>query len=113
MRDIPFFTTEYGVASLVLKEIPYKGVAYITIQSSMQTEELLKECVNFCKMAGAEHIYATGSALLEQYPFYTTVIKMQQLRDKLPKGNGCLLPVTEETAEQWRSIHNEKMQLHC
>ena len=31
MRDMPFFETEYGVASLVLKEIPYQEVAYITI----------------------------------------------------------------------------------
>lgn len=109
MRDIPVFTTEHGVASLVLKEIPYKGVAYITLQSSMQPEELLKKCVDFCKMTGAERIYATGDAVLEQFPLHTTVIKMQQLRENLPEGNGCLFPVTEETAEQWRSIHNEKM----
>ena len=24
MRDFPIFTTDYGVASLILKEIPYK-----------------------------------------------------------------------------------------
>jgi hypothetical protein len=35
MRDIPMFTTEYGVASLVLKEIPYQAAAYITIQDSL------------------------------------------------------------------------------
>ena len=31
MRDFPFFTTEYGVSSLVLKEIPYRSEAYIRI----------------------------------------------------------------------------------
>ena len=109
MRDIPVFTTEYGVASLVLKEIPYKGTAYITLQSSMQPVELLKDCIDFCRMAGAERIYATGHTALEQYPLYTTVIKMQQLRDNLSEGDACLFPVTEQTAEQWRGIYNEKM----
>ncbi len=110
MRDIPVFTTEHGAASLVLKEIPYKGEAYITLHSSVQPEELLKECIDFCKMAGAERIYATGHSILEKYSLYTTVIKMQQLRDNLPEGEGFLFPVTEETAEHWRSIYNEKMQ---
>lgn len=110
MRDIPVFTTEYGAASLVLKEIPYKGVAYITLQSSMQPEQLLKECVDFCKMTGASKIYATGHPMLEKFPFHTAVIKMQQLRQNLPEGDGALFPVTEETAEDWRSIYNEKMQ---
>ena len=109
MRDIPVFTTENGAAALVLKEIPYKGIAYITIHSSMQPVELLKECVYFCKMAGAEKVYATGHAFLEKYPHYTTVVKMQQLRESLNEGDGCLFPVTDETAEQWRGIYNEKM----
>jgi len=34
MRDIPVFTTQYGVASLVLKEIPYKKRAHITLQAT-------------------------------------------------------------------------------
>lgn len=109
MRDIPVFTTENGAAGLVLKEIPYKGIAYITIHSSVQPVELLKECVAFCKMAGAEKVYATGHELLETYPLYTTVVKMQQLRESLKEGDDCLFPVTEETAEQWRGIYNEKM----
>ena len=109
MRDIPMFTTENGIASLVLKEVPYKGVAYITIQDSLQPADLLKECIDFCKMAGAAKIYATGDPVLTQYPIYTTVVKMQQLRSNLPEGDACLFPVTEETAEQWRSIYNEKM----
>ena len=110
MRDIPVFTTEHGAASLALKEIPYKGIAYITLQSSMDPEKLLKECVDFCKMAGAKKVYATGHEALEKYPLYTKVIKMQQLRGNLPEGDGCLFPVTEDTAELWRSIYNEKMQ---
>ena len=32
MRDFPIFTTEYGVSSLTLKEIPYKKQAFICIR---------------------------------------------------------------------------------
>ena len=34
MRDFPMFTTENGVGSLVLREIPYRGVAYVTIRDA-------------------------------------------------------------------------------
>lgn len=109
MRDFPVFTTQNGVASIILREIPYKGEAYITLQNTLNPEELLAECVAFCKIAGAEKIYATGHRVLEKFPLYTKLIKMQQLRDRLPEGIGCLFPVTEQTAEQWRGIYNEKM----
>ena len=32
MRDFPIFTSEFGVSSLILKEIPYRGEAYIRIR---------------------------------------------------------------------------------
>ena len=58
MRDIPMFTTEYGVASLVLKEIPYRQEAYICILATEQPRELLDECISFCRVCGAEKIFA-------------------------------------------------------
>lgn len=109
MRDIPVFTTENGVASLVLREIPYQGAAYITLQDTLSPKELLAECVDFCKMAGAERIYATGNGWLEKYPVYTTVVKMQRSREGLPESNAALFPITEKTAAQWRSLYNERM----
>ena len=109
MRDFPLFTTEHGAAGLVLREIPYKGIAYVTIHDTLQPKELLQDCVEFCKLAGAEKIYATGHAVLEDYPLYTKVLKMQQLSESLPESDAMLFPVTEKTAEQWRLLHNEKM----
>ena len=32
MKDFPVFTTEYGVSSLILREVPYRQEAYIHIQ---------------------------------------------------------------------------------
>ena len=54
MKDIDLFTTEYGIASLILKEIPYKGEAYIRLRETQQPELLLQECVRFCRRCGAE-----------------------------------------------------------
>ena len=109
MRDFPVFTTENGAASLVLREIPYRGVAYITLQDTQNPKELLAECVSFCKMAGAEKIYATGHQWLKSYPVYTSVVKMQRPKDGLPESGAALFPVTEKTGEAWRSLYNERM----
>ena len=60
MKDLQVFTTEHGAASLILKEIPYRKLAFIHIQDVQPggLEEHLKECVSFCRMAGAERILA-------------------------------------------------------
>ena len=110
MRNIPIFTTELGVASLSLQEIPYKKSAYITIQDSQDPAAFLAECASFCKAAGAESVYATGNAIVEQYPLYTAVWQMQADAEYLPTTDACLFPVTEETVEKWRSIYNQKME---
>ena len=95
MRDIPVFTTEYGVASLVLREIPYRQEAYICIQSSCQPGQLLAECIGFCRACGAEKIYARNHEILGKYPLHTSIIKMRGIAqvDEVKVEN--LWPVTE------------------
>lgn len=109
MRDFPVFTTDFGVASLVLKEVPYRQEAYISIQATTQPEELLAECVSFCRMTGAEKIYAKGHDILSRYPLHTAVYEMRGTAwvDKQRLEN--LFPVTEATVSRWRSIYNERM----
>ena len=109
MRDFPMFTTENGIGSITLKEVPYKGIAYIKIQSSLTPELFLQECVEFCKLAGAEKIYASGTTLLEKYPLHTTILQMAAGKDCLPESDAFLFPVTDSSAEYWRNIYNEKM----
>ena len=58
MKDIPVFDTEFGVASLILRDIPYCQRAYIKLQVALEPEKLVQECVQFCRMCGAEQIYA-------------------------------------------------------
>lgn len=109
MRDIPMFTTEFGIASLVLKEIPYQAAAYITIQDSLEPEKLLQEGVQFCRMCGAERIYATGHPSLESRELYTAMWELRCGRDSLPETDAALWPVQEQNLEQWREIYNQKV----
>ena len=109
MKDFPMFTTEYGVASLILREIPYRQEAYIIMQATQQPEELLQECVSFCRVCGAEKIYARGHEFLEQYPLHTIIYEMSGetwLDESLME---YLRPVTEESVGQWRRMMNERM----
>ena len=111
MKDFPFFTTEYGVASLVLREIPYKEEAYISIRDVQpgQEKELLQECVSFCRMCGGEKIYAAGHECLDEYPLHTAVLEMRGPVRPDPEKTEHLFPVTEATVSQWRSFYNEKI----
>ena len=111
MRDFPIFPTEYGVSSLILKEIPYKKAAYIRIGDVSQGffAENLAECAAFCRMAGAERIFAAGNGEWEGCPLYTAVLEMRGQAWVDKEKLACLFPVTEATVSRWRSIYNEKM----
>ena len=109
MKDIPVFNTEFGVASLFLREIPYRQRAHIKIQSSLDPEQLLAECVDFCRACGAEWIDGAGHEYLEKYPLITALYTMQCDRLAIGETDAYLFPVTEKTVQQWLDIYNEKM----
>lgn len=109
MKDIPMFTTEYGVASLMLREVPYRQEAYIRVQDAQpgKLEELIRECVSFCRAVGAERIY--WSAGDSEGELYAAVYEMQGTAWVDPDKLESLFPVTQETVIQWRQLLNEKM----
>lgn len=109
MKNIPMFTTESGVASLILEEIPYKRCAYIRIQSALDPEQLLADCIAFCRAAGAVDIYAAGSEYLNSYPVFTEIWEMSASRDGLTVGNAELVPVNQSNLEHWCQIYNQRM----
>lgn len=111
MRDFPIFDTEYGIASLFLKEIPYKNEAYIRMVDVEEEhfEEHLKECVSFCRMCGAERIYAADHEKLETYPLAFSLLEMRGKAWVDSEKLKHLFPVTEATVARWRQIHNEKL----
>ena len=110
MKDFPVFPTQHGAASLILKEIPYRGEAYIQIQSTQEPDALLEECIHFCAACGAERVYAAGHDILEAaYPLHTSIYRMtgtiQLHEEEIP----AMFPVTEQTAEHWRECYNQRM----
>lgn len=109
MRDFPIFETQFGVASLILRDVPYWQKAYIKVLSSLEPEKLLKECVDFCKMVGAEEIFICGGRCAEQYPRYATLLKMEALCNALPSTTARAVKVTEDTLADWKRIYNDKM----
>lgn len=109
MKDFPVFATGNGTASLILKEVPYREIAYVRIQSAENYQTFIEECVGFCKAVGAERVYACGHPELETYPFHTAIWKMAVMRDSIPETDACLFPVLPETLEYWRQLYNDKM----
>lgn len=111
MKDFPVFTTDYGVSSLILREIPYRQEAYIHIQDVQPEgfEEHLKECISFCRMAGAERIYVKDHVLLKDCPVHTVIYEMRGTAWVDHSKLEHLFPVTEQTVSRWRSIMNERM----
>lgn len=111
LKDFPIFDTESGISSLILREIPYRREAYIHIQS-VQPEgfwDHLHQCVSFCRMVGAEKIYAEGHEALKAYPLHAAVREMRGPawvdREKL----NSLFPMTEATVARWREICNDRL----
>lgn len=109
MRNIPVFTTEFGAASLILESVTARKEAYVRIQSSLEPEKLIAECVSFCKACGAEKVYATGHELLEKYPLHTAIWQMNADRTGIGESDAMLFPLQEQTAARWRGIYNDAM----
>lgn len=110
MKDIPMFDTDTGVSTLLLKEVPYKQIAYVKVQSVQPggLREHLTECISFCRMCGAERVLAQGHPELEDYPVHGTVLNMRMaVPDREPPA--MVFPVTEATVRRWREIYNQRM----
>lgn len=109
MRNIPVFTTQYGVASLILESVAARKEAFIRIHSSLEPEKLIEECVTFCKVCGAEQVYATGHEILEKYPLHTAIWQMNADRAAIGETDALLFPLQEQTVQKWRCIYNDAM----
>lgn len=110
MKDIPVFATDYGVATIILKEVPYRALAFVRVQDVQPggLKAHLEECAGFCRAAGADRVLATGHEGLTEYPLHSIVYRMSMpLEPRVPEAG--LWPVTEETVGKWREIYNRAM----
>ena len=108
MKDLPAFTTENGVATIVLQEVPYSKTAYVIVRDTPAPKEFIAECVGFCRAAGAEKVYATGHEELKSYPYHTAIWKLEAELSQIPQAGSCQA-ITQENIGLWRQIYNEKM----
>ena len=109
MKDMPVFTTEHGVASLILREIPYNQKAYIKIQLAADLQGLIKECASFCRAVGAEEVYVSGDTALNCYPIHTELLEMQIQRKLLPETDAVAVALRENQLSYFKTVYNEKM----
>ena len=109
LNDLPFFTTDNGVASLILKKIPFTKEAYVHIRDTSSCDALLRECVDVCRMAGAEKVYATGHAELEQYPLFCHIFRYEVSSERIGETDAIAVPVSREQSDWWRQVYNKKM----
>ena len=109
MKNIPVFTAANGVASLVLQEIQHSRKAYVLIRSVWTTAAaLLEECVSFCRMVGAEEIYASWETAELPGKHAYDLIGMACQKADLPRGNPvALAPLTPENGQDYLRIYNQ------
>lgn len=111
MKNIPMFTSSYGVATLILREIGWSGCAYVLVRSvwNDQTAELLEECRGFCRAVGAERIYAAWEthALPAQHAYDMIAMTCPKAALPEPRKPVELEQVTPETAADYLKIYNQ------
>lgn len=62
MKNIPIFTACGGTATLILREIPRLGRAYVILQTSTpgQEAEQAAVCAGFCRQFGAREVFVSS-----------------------------------------------------
>ena len=107
MKDFPVFTSEYGVASLTMKQIPYREEAYIQVQDYVpdKRSELISDCVSFCRLAGAKRIFVSPP---EQAPD-VRILEMRGVPSLNEEKIQNIFPVTVDTVSSWRDIANRRL----
>lgn len=113
MKNIPVFTLDSGTATLILREIPYKSIAYVIARSVLpgQAEAFARECGDFCRAAGAKEVFFAPADPEETCPWElsTDILSMTCPRERLLGGDACLIPVQPETAGIYREHYNRAM----
>ncbi len=107
MKDIPIFTGCDGIATLILRQIPYRGEAYVLVRSVFTSlEACLHECESFCRAAGADRVYFSGNADFSDYCVYASLIERKILRSQLPQTTALAIPT--QTPDEWVQLYHER-----
>ena len=109
MKNIPVFTAVNGTASVILQEIPYSGKAYILIRSVWTTAAaLLEECCQFCRMVGAEQVFASWGTedLPGAHSYDLVAMTCEKAALPQPRRPVVLEPLTPENGGDYLAVYN-------
>ena len=110
MNNIPVFTAHGGTATLILREIPISGKAYVLLRTVLpgMEENLAAECASFCRMCGAEEIFASwADGDLPFLPPAYDIYLLHVSKSALPEGKPVqLVPMTPENDAIYQRIYN-------
>lgn len=109
MQNIPIFTAANGLATLILREIPFSGRAYVMFRSVWKDPAALAaECASFCRMAGAGEVYVSHDCKELPLAHAYDMVELRCEKEALPALTDPveLLPLTAERAEEWLEVYN-------
>ncbi len=107
MKDIPAFTTENGVVSLVLRELPYSKRAYVSVISANDMKAMTEDVIGFCKALDAQELYGYADLFAGGYPLAETVFLMEGTKQAVQTAQ--LQAVQEENLLRFCELYNSKM----
>lgn len=109
MKNIPLFTSSYGLATLILREIAWNGRAYVLVREIWNDAgaALLEECRAFCRAAGAAEVFAAWAEGYETLPadHAYDILEMSCPKAALPVGALPLEPLRRENADAYLEIY--------
>ena len=110
MNNIPVFLSQWGTATLILREIPYKKTAYILLRTITDLDLLTQECAAFCRECGAEQCFvsaADSQVLLAGAPDYV-LLRMTAEKASLPRLENPfrLEPLCPDNEDLYISLYN-------
>lgn len=110
MQNIPMFTGIHGMATLILKEIPVSGLAYVLVRSVWKDNlaGLLAEAGDFCRAAGAETVYASWEDRDLPAEHAYDVLELTMDRENLPPPPEpvVLMPLTDRNSRDYLTVYN-------
>ena len=111
MKNIPVFLGQDGTASLVLKEIPHKGVGYVLLRTIQPGREagLIQECADFCRSCGADQVLVSqGPEPLSGLPHVCDMLLLQAELATLPVPSHPveLVPICPDNDAIYQRIYN-------
>lgn len=108
MKNIPLFTSSYGLATLILREISWNGRAYVLVREIWHDgAALLEECRAFCLAVGAREVYAAWAEGFETLPAAHAydMLAMSCPKAALPVESLPLEPLSRENADAYLEIY--------